>query len=130
MSTMAPMSLAARPMYRWQLRTRTLELGSRTHLMAIVNITPDSFSGDGLGKGPVEQAIAAAVRAHDNGADLLDLGAESTRPRPPPITARAAQDRLSPVLESLPAAGPPAGLPGGSHHPAPAPAGTLPGAEV
>ena len=98
---MAPMSLAARPLYRWQLRTRTLELGSRTHLMAIINITPDSFSGDGLGKGTVEQAIAAAVHAHDNGADMLDLGAESTRPGATPISATEEQARLLPVLEGL-----------------------------
>ena len=72
---MSRMSFAARPLYRWQLRTRTLELGSRTHLMAIINITPDSFSGDGLSKVTVEEAIAAAMRAHDSGADILDLGA-------------------------------------------------------
>src|ERR1700744_3442976 len=101
MSTMARMSLAARPLYRWQLRTRTLELGSRTHLMAIINITPDSFSGDGLGKVTVEDAIASAVHAHDNGADMLDLGAESTRPGATPITATEEQARLLPVLEGL-----------------------------
>lgn len=98
---MSRMSLAARPMYRWQLRTRTLELGSRTHLMAIINVTPDSFSGDGLSKVTVEEAIAAAVRAHDNGADLLDLGAESTRPGATPISATQEQSRLLPVLEGL-----------------------------
>jgi len=98
---MARMSLALRPLYRWQLRTRTLELGSRTHLMAIINITPDSFSGDGLGKVTVDEAIIAAVRAHDNGADMLDLGAESTRPGATPITATEEQARLLPVLEGL-----------------------------
>src|SRR5215469_1671389 len=101
MSTMAPMSLAARPLYRWQLRTHTLELGSRTHLMAIVNITPDSFSGDGLSKVTIEDAIGSAVAAHDNGADILDLGAESTRPGATPITATEEQARLLPVLEGL-----------------------------
>jgi len=100
-STIAPMSLAARPLYRWQLRTHTLELGSRTHLMAIINITPDSFSGDGLSKATVEEAIAAAVHAHDNGADILDLGAESTRPGATPITATEEQSRLLPVLEGV-----------------------------
>jgi dihydropteroate synthase len=88
-------------MYRWQLRTRTLELGSRTHLMAIINITPDSFSGDGLSQCSVEEAVAAAVRAHDNGADMLDLGAESTRPGATPISATEEQSRLLPVLEGL-----------------------------
>jgi dihydropteroate synthase len=98
---MSRMSLAARPMYRWQLRTRTLELGNRTHLMAIINITPDSFSGDGLSRVSVEEAVTAAVRAHDNGADVLDLGAESTRPGATPITATEEQSRLLPVLEGL-----------------------------
>lgn len=98
---MAPMSLAARPMYRWQLRTRTLELGSRTLLMAIINVTPDSFSGDGLSKVTVDEAIAAAVRAHDDGADMLDLGAESTRPGATPISATEEQARLLPVLDGL-----------------------------
>lgn len=95
------MSLATRPVYRWQLRTRVMELGTRTALMAIINLTPDSFSGDGLGQAPVEEAIAAAVRAHDNGADMLDLGAESTRPGATPISATEEQARLLPVLEGL-----------------------------
>ncbi|HEY4009884.1 MAG TPA: dihydropteroate synthase [Acidobacteriaceae bacterium] len=95
------MSLAARPLYRWQLRTRTLELGSRTHLMAIVNLTPDSFSGDGLAIGSIEDAIASAIRAHDNGADMVDLGAESTRPGAIPLSATEEQARLLPVLEGL-----------------------------
>ena len=50
-----------RPLYRWQLRSRTLELGARTFLMAIINVTPDSFSGDGLAGLPIDDAIAAAV---------------------------------------------------------------------
>lgn len=98
---MSRMSLAARPLYRWQLRTKTLELGSRTFLMAIINLTPDSFSGDGFGYRPDEQAIAAAIQAHDNGADIVDLGAESTRPGATPLSATEEQARLLPVLEGL-----------------------------
>lgn len=93
------MSFATRPLYRWQLRTRTMELGSRTHLMAIINLTPDSFSGDGFAT--VEESIAAAVHAHDNHADILDLGAESTRPGSVPISATEEQARLLPVLEGV-----------------------------
>ena len=100
-STMAPMSLASRPVYRWQLRTHVMELGTRTALMAIVNLTPDSFSGDGLSQASTDEAIAAAVQAHDNGADMLDLGAESTRPGALPISAAEEQARLLPVLEGL-----------------------------
>ena len=62
----------------WQLRTRTLELGRRTLVMGVVNITPDSFSDGGLSRsGSGGRARAAML---DEGADMLDLGAESTRP--------------------------------------------------
>jgi dihydropteroate synthase len=101
-----------RPRFEWQLRTRKLALGQRTLLMAIVNLTPDSFSGDGLlgGNGPVclgpaaavtKLAVAAAVDAVDAGADIVDLGAESTRPNATPITTEQEQARLLPVLEQL-----------------------------
>jgi dihydropteroate synthase len=69
--------------------------------MAIVNLTPDSFSGDGLADLSVEEAITAAIDAHDNGADILDLGAESTRPGALQISAAEEQARLLPVLEGL-----------------------------
>lgn len=98
---MSRMSLAARPLYRWKLRTRTLELGNRTCLMAIINLTPDSFSGDGLAHRPDDEAIAAAIHARDNGADIVDLGAESTRPGATPLSATEEQARLLPVLEGL-----------------------------
>lgn len=67
------------------LRVRGLDLrfGARTYLMGIINATPDSFSGDGLLRAPgplVEAAVAQAVRMIDEGADLLDVGGESTRP--------------------------------------------------
>ncbi len=63
----------------WKLRTRTLELGPRTLVMGVVNITPDSFSDGGLFLDS-EAAVAHGLRLLDEGADLLDLGAESTRP--------------------------------------------------
>ena len=101
-----------RPRFEWQLRTRKLALGQRTRLMAIVNLTPDSFSGDGLlgGNGPVllgpaaavtKLAVATAVEAVDAGADIVDLGAESTRPNATPISTEQEQARLLPVLEQL-----------------------------
>jgi dihydropteroate synthase len=100
-----------RPRFDWQLRTRKLALGQRTRLMAIVNLTPDSFSGDGLlGTKPVrlgpaaavtKLAVATAVDAVDAGADIVDLGAESTRPNATPISAEQEQARLLPVLEQL-----------------------------
>jgi len=63
----------------WRLRTRTLELGRRTLVMGIINVTPDSFSDGGLFF-DTESAVAHALALLDEGADLLDLGAESTRP--------------------------------------------------
>jgi dihydropteroate synthase len=127
---MTPMSLATRPVYRWQLRTKTLELGSRTFLMAIINLTPDSFSGDGLGQRTIEEAIAAAVRAHDEGADMLDLGAESTRPGAKPITATEEQARLLPVLEGLRRERPQAIISVDTYHAATARAAIRAGAEI
>ncbi len=101
-----------RPRFDWQLRTRRLALGDSTLVMAIVNLTPDSFSGDGLlkteaGTGPApvaamrKLAVAAAVDAVDAGADIVDLGAESTRPASEPISSGEEQARLLPVLEQL-----------------------------
>jgi len=79
------MGFVPRPHFQWQLRTRTLALGERTRIMAIVNLTPDSFSGDGLASGGADAGIAAAIAAIDGGADIVDLGAESTRPGAEPL---------------------------------------------
>ncbi|MDE1154370.1 MAG: dihydropteroate synthase [Acidobacteriaceae bacterium] len=95
------MSFVARQQFSWQLRTRSLSLGERTRVMAIVNLTPDSFSGDGLSGKGLDAAIAAAVAAVDAGADLIDLGAESTRPGSEPVQPHEEQRRLLPVLEGL-----------------------------
>lgn len=95
------MGFVARPRFDWQLRSRVLRLGERTRLMAIVNITPDSFSGDGYSEQGVDAALEAACRALDGGADIVDIGAESTRPGAEPITADQEQARLLPVLEAL-----------------------------
>ena len=68
--------------------------------MGIVNLTPDSFSGDGVGKS-VASALAHAHAQLDAGADILDLGAESSRPGAPPTPLNEELDRLLPVLEGL-----------------------------
>ncbi|MGO8758109.1 MAG: dihydropteroate synthase [Terracidiphilus sp.] len=91
---------------QWRLRTRTLELGRRTLVMGIVNITPDSFSDGGSFQEP-EAAVARCMQCIGEGADLLDLGAESTRPGSHAGSADAAvgadeeQARLLPVLEGV-----------------------------
>lgn len=90
----------------WRLRTRTLELGARTLVMGVLNITPDSFSDGGAFLAP-DAAIARALQLLDEGADLLDLGAESTRPgtragaENPTVSGEEEQARLLPVLEGI-----------------------------
>jgi dihydropteroate synthase len=72
----------------------------RPLIMGIVNLTPDSFSGDGLGADP-ERAIERARRQIAEGADLLDLGAESSRPGAIPASLDQEMERLLPVLDAL-----------------------------
>ena len=79
---------------------RELRWGAKTHVMAILNLTPDSFSGDGLG-GNANAALTAALRAVDDGADILDLGAESTRPGHVPISADEELARLLPAFTAI-----------------------------
>ena len=77
-----------------------LRWGAKTHVMAILNLTPDSFAGDGLG-GNADAALTAALRAVDDGADILDLGAESTRPGHGPISEDEELARLLPALGGI-----------------------------
>jgi dihydropteroate synthase len=68
-----------RAIFQWNLGTRVLELGKRTLIMGIVNVTPDSFSDGGLFLDS-DRAVAHAERLLEEGADILDIGGESTRP--------------------------------------------------
>ena len=77
--------------------------GSRTYVMGVVNVTPDSFSGDGLA-GRVDDAVDQAVRFEAEGADIIDVGAESTRPGHAPVSVEEELSRLLPVLEGIVAA--------------------------
>src|ERR1019366_4028572 len=85
-----------RPYFRWHLRSRTLELGRRTLIMGVLNVTPDSFSDGGEFLRP-EPAVQHALHMLDEGADILDLGGESTRPG-----ARLAGDEASATSQSKP----------------------------
>lgn len=79
--------------------------GARTYVMGILNVTPDSFSGDGLGgAGATARAVAQAQAFAAAGADILDIGGESTRPGAEPLTAGAERDRVVPVIEAVRAA--------------------------
>ena len=78
----------------------TLAWGVRTYVIGIINLTPDSFSGDGLG-GDVDAAVDLALRFQDEGADILDIGAESTRPGHKQISLNKELARLMPALEAV-----------------------------
>ncbi len=124
------MAFVSRARFDWQLRTRVMTLGERTRLMAIVNLTPDSFSGDGLAAQGVEAAVRAACAAVDGGADIVDLGAESTRPGAVPIAADDEQARLLPVLEALVRERPEAVISVDTYHASTARAAAARGAEI
>ncbi len=76
-----------------------MEWGSRTYLMGIVNVTPDSFSGDGVTD--ADAAVAQGLRFVEAGADILDIGGESTRPGSARIDAAQEIARVLPVIERL-----------------------------
>ncbi len=80
-----------------------LDLGRRPLVMGIVNMTPDSFSGDGLLSHPnyVTAAVAQAEQMVADGADILDIGGESTRPGAEPVEAEEERQRVVPVIAAL-----------------------------
>jgi dihydropteroate synthase len=88
-------------------RTGTLSLGERTLVMGIVNVTPDSFSDGGVNL-EAGTAVAAALRMTLEGADLIDIGGESSRPGHVVIAAEEEWERVRPVLEGMSEAGAPA----------------------
>jgi dihydropteroate synthase len=92
--------MGPRKKFRLKLRTQTLVLGERTLLMGVLNVTPDSFSDGGKYDQP-ELAIERALAMERAGADLLDIGGESTRPGSEDTSASEELDRILPVLEGL-----------------------------
>jgi dihydropteroate synthase len=99
------MSFTVRSRFDWRLRMRTLALGARTLVMGILNATPDSFSDGGQFLDP-RATLDHALQMLDEGADLLDLGGESTRPNATPVTPSEEQARVLPVLRAVLAARP------------------------
>jgi dihydropteroate synthase len=90
-----------RAVFQWSLGARTLELGKRTLIMGIVNVTPDSFSDGGLHLDP-GTATAHAIRLLDEGADIVDIGGESTRPGAKvTVSAEEESKRVLPVIIAL-----------------------------
>lgn len=84
----------------WQLRSRALTLGPRTLIMGVLNVTPDSFSDGGIFLS-AEAAIDHAIGMLDEGADMIDMGGESTRPGSRPIGSQEELDRVLPVMEGV-----------------------------
>lgn len=83
---------------------RTFAWGSRTFVMGILNVTPDSFSGDGLlaaGGSPISAAVALGRAMAEEGADILDVGGESSRPGHAAVAADEERGRVVPVIEAL-----------------------------
>ncbi len=83
---------------------RTFAWGSRTYVMGIINVTPDSFSGDGLmsdDTDPVAAAVAQAERMAQEGADILDIGGQSTRPGHAHLSADEESARAIPVVAAV-----------------------------
>ncbi len=85
---------------RWRLRNAEFQLGRRPLLMGILNVTPDSFSDGGAWLDPA-RAVEHAWRLAEQGADLLDVGGESTRPFSEPVPAEEELRRVLPVLKRL-----------------------------
>jgi len=84
----------------WAIRARVLPLADRVHIMGILNVTPDSFSDGGRYLNP-DDAIARALGMVEQGADVLDLGAESSRPGAVPIDEEEERRRLLPIVEAV-----------------------------
>ncbi|MEM9732982.1 MAG: dihydropteroate synthase [Pseudomonadota bacterium] len=86
---------------QWPLaHGRSLKLGPKAHIMAILNVTPDSFSDGGKWQG-VDGALKAAEAMAEEGATIIDIGGESTRPGAEPVLPQEEQDRILPVIERM-----------------------------
>jgi dihydropteroate synthase len=93
-------SMIVREKYRLRVGRRTIALGERTLVMGVLNVTPDSFS-DGGKFFQAADAVKAALAMEQAGADILDIGAESTRPGSAGISGEEELERLLPVLQGL-----------------------------
>ncbi len=83
-----------------QLKTKSMHLSARTHIMGVLNVTPDSFS-DGGKFFKSDEAVAQGMRMAEEGADIIDVGGESTRPGSDPIPPEEELSRVIPVISSL-----------------------------
>jgi len=101
LTRMAKMLFALRARCDWKLRTRSLPLGERTVLMGVLNTTPDSFSDGGAFDSPAA-AIEHGLQMFEEGADIVDIGGESTRPgKHKPVSIQQEIGRVIPVLKGI-----------------------------
>jgi len=89
-----------RKRFEWKIRDKVINLGERTLILGVLNVTPDSFSDGGKYQDP-DRAFARAVELEELGADIIDVGAESTRPGSARISEAEELRRLVPVLKRL-----------------------------
>ena len=98
-----------RPVFEWNIGSRSLQLGKRSFVMGILNVTPDSFSDGGQHSDP-EAALRHALKMLEDGADIIDIGGESTRPGTkagdsasgkPAVSEKEELERVIPVIKSL-----------------------------
>jgi len=92
---------AGRHLTTLELAGRTVTLGRRTWVMAIVNATPDSFSGDGVAGRCAEEVVRSVEQMVRDGADIIDIGGESSRPGARPVCAKEERRRVIPLLKAL-----------------------------
>ena len=90
----------ARKHFEWKVRDKLIQLGERTLIVGVLNVTPDSFSDGGKYADP-DRAFARAVELEEEGADIIDIGAESTRPGSLRVSEAEELRRLVPVLKRL-----------------------------
>ncbi|MGI0486965.1 dihydropteroate synthase [Pantanalinema rosaneae CENA516] len=92
--------VTTQPLPTWQIRNSTLVWGQRTYLMGVLNVTPDSFS-DGGQFNTLETALKQARSLITAGADLLDIGGQSTRPQADEISLEAELSRVIPIIQAV-----------------------------
>lgn len=85
---------------KWETRTKTFDLSSRTHVMGILNVTPDSFS-DGGSYTTVDNAVHQAEKMANEGADIIDIGGESTRPDHQAVPLKKELERVIPMIRAI-----------------------------
>ncbi|APC46777.1 dihydropteroate synthase [Virgibacillus halodenitrificans] len=83
-----------------KMKRKELDLSARTHIMGILNVTPDSFS-DGGSYDSKEKAIQQAIKMEEDGADIIDIGGESTRPNHQPVSLEDEIDRVIPIIKAI-----------------------------